>query len=124
MKTLGKQITKQFFNTETGYADLVKFWSQKIQEGYKPSTVEFTAYAILRGKDYTKGFTPITNQVKLDNGQRADYALDLTILTFRYKGLPNLFGECSALVPNVGKIAFALINEDLSGEPYKESAIV
>lgn len=68
MNTLGKSTTKNFFKTESGYSDMVALWKQQIANGFQPTTYDLLCYAILRGKDYRKGFTPITNEVKLANG--------------------------------------------------------
>lgn len=67
MKTLNKKITSSFFiNQETGWADLKARWKEV---GARSGCGSANAlYAILRGKDYRKGLTPITNKNKLNNG--------------------------------------------------------
>ena len=67
--TLNKTITSQFYiDPDNGFNEITKFWKEQIAQGYKPSSYELLSYAILRGKDYRKGFSKVTNQRKLDNG--------------------------------------------------------
>lgn len=56
MKTLGKQITSQWFNTPEDYQNLRRFW-RKLMENREPLQAEFhMLYMILIGRDYRKGF--------------------------------------------------------------------
>lgn len=75
--TLGKSQTRPFFLSDTGYADLEARWRSLLSDPDAcPLRREHHAlYAILRGKDWVRGFTPITNSVKLANGQAADRAV-------------------------------------------------
>jgi len=69
-KTLNRSETEVFFKDEDGYQQLVKNWSE-ITNSEKRSelrSIHHFLYAILRGKDWTKGFTLISNEVKLENG--------------------------------------------------------
>lgn len=87
MNTLGKEVTKQFFiNPETGFTELETFWKAKMNpkdaEGKalpqpKLPAAQHLAYAILRGKDYRKGFAEVTNDMKLKNGTSKDQGLRL-----------------------------------------------
>jgi hypothetical protein len=102
MNTLGKTITQQFFNSPDGYALIQEHWARQIKEGYQPTTYDLLSYAILRGKDYRKGFTPITNQVKLDNGQEPLTALYKAAMQIKWKGFSPIFA--SFLSPEANKI--------------------
>lgn len=68
MKTLSKQITSSFYSLSS-YEELKTDWAEHCQTS-QVTTSELMLYQILRGKDWTKMFTPITNKVKLENGQR------------------------------------------------------
>lgn len=71
MKTLGKDITRQFFQNECGFDLLEHDWRinwQNDQWVNKLEPIHFFLYQAFRGKDWRKAFTPITNQNKLDNG--------------------------------------------------------
>lgn len=73
MNTLGKAITQRFFKNESGFDLLQNDWARNWQnKEWRDSLTptHFFLYAALRGKDWRKGFTPITNDVKLSNGQR------------------------------------------------------
>lgn len=87
MKTLGKSITRHFFvNPETGWDDLKARWKE-MQTFFADPMVEANAseeappnraalnliYMAVRGRDYRKAFTPITNEKKLANGAAADW---------------------------------------------------
>ena len=71
MNTLGKTITQSFYTTESGFHDIETAWKAAIATGFKPTTHDLLSYAILRGKDWTKGFSAITNSTKLANGRQA-----------------------------------------------------
>lgn len=71
MKTLGKEITCQFFQHESGFDLLEHDWKNNWRNDQwvsKLKPVHFFLYQAFRGKDWRKAFTPITNQNKLDNG--------------------------------------------------------
>ena len=71
--TLSKTITSKFFATESGYDEMRRRWLKAVndKEVRKTLTASHHAlYTILSGKNLGKSFTPISNQVKLDNGAR------------------------------------------------------
>jgi hypothetical protein len=75
MNTLGKEITKDFYSEDHQYEDISYMWSKAVQENKKREVAEknlkpihYALYAMLRGKDWRKCFTPITNQKELENG--------------------------------------------------------
>jgi len=69
INTLGRDITSTFFASPTGYDDLEKMWSERMAAKTPTDSSLFLLYAILRGKDYRKAFSPVTNPIKLANGQ-------------------------------------------------------
>ena len=71
MQTLNKSITNTFFNDpENGYSNLIRTWKQYTNNpDCNLQSQHYLLYSILRGKDYSKGFSPITNAIKLENGQ-------------------------------------------------------
>ena len=113
MKTLNKNQTTQFFTRPEGYDELINEWKTL----KNPNAHCHMLYAILRGKDWRKGFTPITNTVKLTNGQQPDQAKDKAWNDLRYRDLP--FGK-DLLVPNVKDLIRNLVDIN-SG--YKESLL-
>jgi len=69
MNTLGTAITSQFYvNPETGYADITAAWKQALADKTPMNAGSYMLYAILRGKDWRKGISPITNHNKIANG--------------------------------------------------------
>lgn len=72
-KTLNKTITSMFFATEGGYDEMRRRWAAAVSDKETRKTLmssHHALYIILSGKNLGKSFTPITNQVKLDNGAR------------------------------------------------------
>jgi hypothetical protein len=68
--TLGKEVTRHFFKNEDGYTELQARWKELTDQIGQPRDVgrplslyapDYLLYAILRGKDYRKGFTPAKN---------------------------------------------------------------
>jgi hypothetical protein len=104
MKTLGKEITKRFFKDDGGFDKLQAYWGRQWQneqwrEQLEP--IHYFLYSALRGKDWKKGFTPITNAVKLTNGQRPMQVveriyqqLDRIILNDEKEWVEQYFGGC------------------------------
>jgi hypothetical protein len=71
MNTLNKTITSSFFCHENGYDLLISVWSKAVNDPEVKKTLTSShhlAYAVLRGKDFRKAFTPITDANKLANG--------------------------------------------------------
>jgi hypothetical protein len=62
---LNSQITQQFYVSPEGYDRLEKTWKGRIQAGHQPETWELFLYAVLRGKDYRKMFSPNHRQADL-----------------------------------------------------------
>lgn len=76
MNTLSKQITAALTGGEEGYNTVVRDWKRVVAEGkIKLRPEHYLLYAILRGKDYRKAFTPVTNKTKLENGCREQQGL-------------------------------------------------
>jgi len=59
MKTLNRTITSSFFNSPDGFTQLKERWSELVNSEAKHdlTAAHHLAYAVLRGKDWTKGFT-------------------------------------------------------------------
>jgi hypothetical protein len=113
VNTLGREVTRDFFkNGASGYAALERRWSGLVSD---PETrrglraEHHLLYAILRGKDWRKGFcirTPdgawkpnLTNPVKLENGGLCDWGLAHAL-----RGLHSTLWESRLLVPFEGLI--------------------
>jgi hypothetical protein len=58
MNTLNKTITSSFFVSPEGYAELQRRWSQIVnsEEKHNLTPAHYLLYAVLRGKDWRKGF--------------------------------------------------------------------
>jgi hypothetical protein len=70
MNTLPRAITAQILNDSETYYSLCAHWGKLIRSPRKHELAaqHHLLYAILLGKDWRKGFTPISNRRKLDNG--------------------------------------------------------
>jgi len=71
MKTLQiKNAREIFFTSKEQYLHFRKVWSQAVNSpnAKKLTSAHHLIYALLRGRDAMKGFTPITSRNKLENG--------------------------------------------------------
>lgn len=70
MNTLPKNITAQIFGDSSSYEVLRVHWSQLMNSDrrHELSAVHHLLYSTLLGKDWRKGFSPMTNPRKLANG--------------------------------------------------------
>lgn len=64
------------FKTKEDFKKCIQTWKQNCQERESITATMQMAYAIARGKDPRKGFSPITNPNKLYNGMTAWGAYD------------------------------------------------
>lgn len=77
MNKLTKEETRLFFGSDQGYTALERHWSGLVSGAVRKTLgpEHYLLYQALRGKDWRKGFAPITNQRKLDNGAFYDWGL-------------------------------------------------
>jgi hypothetical protein len=70
MNALPRAITARFFARPDDYALLQRHWSALMNSARKHelAAAHHILYLALLGKDWRKGFAPITNRRKLDNG--------------------------------------------------------
>ncbi|MCI0397848.1 MAG: hypothetical protein L0332_22050 [Chloroflexi bacterium] len=70
MNTLSRAITAQLFDNPETYHSLRRQWSQlmRSERRHELSAAHHLLYLALLGKDWRKGFTPVTNPRKLANG--------------------------------------------------------
>lgn len=71
MKTLSKDITKDFFATAEEYRALESRWRELMKDRElrkKLQCQHHLLYAMLRGKNWQKGLTPPANSRKIENG--------------------------------------------------------
>lgn len=74
MKTLGKGITKAFYNDrESGYDQIKAAWKAALDSGVPLTCEHHVMYAILRGKDYRKGLTPVTSDASHPRRAKGDH---------------------------------------------------
>jgi hypothetical protein len=77
MNTLPRAITAQLFPNTESYVALKRHWSALVNSSrrHELTAAHHLLYAALMGKDWRKGFTPITNRRKLENGAYAGWKL-------------------------------------------------
>lgn len=92
MNTLSREITRRFFISEAGYAQLAARWAAALREDKRRAGIARKArkqggarsqsevppqplrsehhllYAVLRGRDWRKGYSACTDPRRLDNG--------------------------------------------------------
>jgi hypothetical protein len=71
MQTLNKRITATFYKDSEGYAAMQANWSclmRNPEQRKSLTAAHHLLYLILRGKNWQKAFTPMTNAVKIRNG--------------------------------------------------------
>ena len=71
MQKLNQQITETFYQNAEGYMALKSHWSRLMQDKTRRKSLtaaHHLLYMILRGKNWHRAFTPMTNPVKLENG--------------------------------------------------------
>lgn len=86
MNTLNKNITENFYKDKTdGYRSVTNIWKDIVNSPTREllTAEDHLLYAIVRGKDYTKGFTSVTNKNKLANGRREHDTLNRTISSLK-----------------------------------------
>ncbi|WP_144267139.1 hypothetical protein [Comamonas thiooxydans] len=71
--------TTSLFPSSTARAFFEAHWRTLVSARNKQPAFHFLAGALLRGRNPLAGFTPITNKVKLANGQKADHAFTLAL---------------------------------------------
>lgn len=139
MKKLGKKVTRTIFGTNSGFRRFNKSFT-KLAASEPLSAEDLLLAQIMRGRDFTKGFQPATNDVKVANGQlvgsglvRAMRALeavaksDALAVTFLavYEGTVTreMLVRALKLVPSSSTIALNLKLGN-SIEAYKNNAVV
>ena len=87
MNTLSRAITAQIFNDSNTYTALRKHWRALMNSDRRSelSASHHILYLALLGKDWRKGFTPVTNQRKLANGAFYQWGLFRALALFHSK---------------------------------------
>ena len=77
MNTLSREITRSFFERAGGCEALETRWRALVHTGARRQLgpEHYLLYQALRGKDWRKAFTPVTNARKLANGGFYAWAL-------------------------------------------------
>jgi hypothetical protein len=77
MNTLSRAMTAQFFPDSAAYLALRRHWSPLVNSDrrHELTSAHHVLYLALLGKDWRRGFTPITNPRKLENGAYYGWAL-------------------------------------------------
>ena len=107
MNTLSKKITATFFTNADGYNALTARWSELMND--KEVRKNLTAahhllYLALRGKNWQKGFTVVTNTKALENGAWPAYSASCALRTVKSKGC-----EARMLAPFAGLVTSEML---------------
>lgn len=87
MNTLSRAITARFFPNSDSFNALRRHWSVLINSERRQelTAAHHILYLALIGKDWRKGFTPPSNQRKLDNGAFWGWAMFRAMQTIQLK---------------------------------------
>ena len=118
MNTLSRAITAQIFTHPDTYLLLRKHWSRLINSDRKQelSAAHHLLYLALLGKDWRKGFTPVTNWRKLENGAFYSWGLFRALQILHLK-----FHEETLLAPFEGIVTAEMLAQVRSLIPYRNS---
>jgi len=135
MNTLPRAITAQIFENTGSYAALRRHWSALMNSGRKHelSAAHHLLYLALLGRDWRKGFVPITNRRKLENGAFDGWSLFSAIQLLRSDAYetwllapfgahvtPPMLRRVRELVPRLHAYAYKL--EDFAGGVFPVDA--
>jgi hypothetical protein len=106
MNTLSRAITAQFFPDSNSYNALRKHWSDLIssKHGHELKAMHHLLYLAFIGRDWRKGFTPPTNQRKLENGAFEGWIMFRALQAIHLK-----FKQDELLLPFGGLITPAML---------------
>jgi len=137
VNTLSRALTARFFPDIEPYVALQRYWSALVNSDRKHelTAAHHLLYLALRGKDWRRAFTPITNRRKLENGAFAAWGLFRALATLHYSrdedallapfgGLvtPEMLRQVRALLPQPRP--FELKPEAFSGGAFPFQAYV
>jgi hypothetical protein len=123
MNTLSRAITAQIFTDIDTYHTLRAHWRLLLNSDrrHELSAAHHLLYLALSGKDWRKGFTPVTNQRKLANGAFYQWGLFRALALFHspqheawllapFDGLvtPAMLQTVRNLVPKVSPYTYPL----------------
>lgn len=108
MNTLPRAVIARFFPDSNSYNALHKHWSDLIrsERRYELKAAHHLLYLALTGRDWRRGFTPPTNQRKLDNGAFLGWVLFRALEAVHLK-----FKQDELLKPFDGLITAAMLGE-------------
>lgn len=108
MNTLSRATTARFFPDSNSYNALRKHWSVLIHSEHRHQlkAAHHLLYLALTGRDWRKGFTPPTNQRKLDNGAFLGWVMFRALQTIHLK-----FKQDELLLPFDGLITPVMLEE-------------
>lgn len=84
MKHQIENAKHKFFTDKEHYLSFKKAWAKASQAG-KTTAAHHILYNLLRGYDISRGFTPITNRNKLENGAYINHGLYFASHNLRHK---------------------------------------
>jgi hypothetical protein len=125
MNTLSKDITKQFFKDENGYAQLRARWSELMQdkEARKQiKTEHHILYSILIGRDWRKCIGDVRDEKKINNGYISKAYFAFCDLMSPYHDYRHLIPFKGIVNDDVLKIIREITESCIS--PYSTSAYV
>lgn len=100
MNTLSRAETAQFFPDSAAYLALRQHWSRLMNSDRRHdlTAAHHLLYLALLGKDWRRGFTPITNPRKLANGAFCGWALFSALREVHYATAAWLLAPFAGLV--------------------------
>ncbi len=129
MNTLSRAITARFFPNVESYEALRRQWSAVVQSERSERKHELTAahhllYLVLRGKDWRKAFTPLTNRRKLDNGAFVAWGLFRALGTLQFgRDVESLLAPFGGLVtPEMLAQVRAVLPQEVNAYHYRPEA--
>jgi hypothetical protein len=137
MHTLPRAITAQWFPTAAAYQSFRTHWRALLTSDRKRALAaeHHLLYLALAGKDWRKGFTPITNERKLANGAfygwslfralaaiRSPYAEEALVAPFDGLVTPAMLQNLRELMPSVH--AYRLRPDDFTATTFPCEAYV
>jgi hypothetical protein len=83
-----------FIENKEDYLKIIESWKNYLKNGGKPTSSHMMLYNILRSKPFDRGFSPVTKQIKIDNGANPWQCLKDASWKIGYKSY-----ECELLEP-------------------------
>lgn len=120
MSTLSRAITAQWLSSAEQYQALRSHWRKIVtgEQRHQLRAEHHLLYSALLGKDWRRGFTPVRNTRKLENGMRAHMAIEHAVGT-----LHSQFAAPQLLAPFAGLVTQEMLGELRAHMPGPHAAM-